>query len=397
MRIPRLHTQTPVEEPNSPASGSEFCWPDWTWTARIAGAYFAPGESEASIERRLEALVDQNVSVVLADSPWGEQFEAWVDDARFATVKSTVARMVEAAHELGLKVVLYHTGLEMLCSPDNKPGPEYMKWAQIAMDGAPILFNDVTNEQQHWLDQGVWDFWLSPCGDGTPGSDTYRALYFDRVREMVSTGIDGLWVDQVYLQGSVGAHDDLWPSCDPCSAAQFRAATGFAMPVKEDWNDPAFRRWIVWRHSQMAEFLQAEMSVARAVNPQLVFLNENSCADTGRSTYVATDPVSLLSVTGIGTATKSRPSPTAWTEAVPACRHASLDDWLAFRTMAAFARGADRDKPSWILTYGLWSARQRSTGRPGPGGRRVLLRDKRASDGGYGRHRASETALRVDT
>jgi hypothetical protein len=31
---------------------------------------------------------------------------------------------------------------------------------------------------------------------------------------------------------------------------------------------------------------------------------------------------------------------------------ATLDQWLSFRTMIAFARGADRGKPSWILTYG---------------------------------------------
>ncbi len=33
-------------------------------------------------------------------------------------------------------------------------------------------------------------------------------------------------------------------------------------------------------------------------------------------------------------------------------KQAALEQWLAFRTMIAFARGADRGKPTWVLTYG---------------------------------------------
>ena len=50
---------------------SAWVWPWWACTARIAGAYFDPTEDNAAIDARLDALLAQHVSVVLADSPWG--------------------------------------------------------------------------------------------------------------------------------------------------------------------------------------------------------------------------------------------------------------------------------------------------------------------------------------
>jgi len=50
---------------------SAWVWPRWACTARIAGAYFHPTEDNAAIDARLDALLAQHVSVVLADSPWG--------------------------------------------------------------------------------------------------------------------------------------------------------------------------------------------------------------------------------------------------------------------------------------------------------------------------------------
>ena len=56
---------------------------------------------------------------------------------------------------------------------------------------------------------------------------------------MASTGIDGLWVDTVYLQHSIGEHEDLWPSTDACSATAFQSATGLSVPTQEDWGGPS--------------------------------------------------------------------------------------------------------------------------------------------------------------
>ncbi|MFN8464941.1 MAG: hypothetical protein U0X20_05295 [Caldilineaceae bacterium] len=334
----------------SPASNSVPAWPEWAHTARIAGAYFAPTETAAALAARLDRLAAEHVSVVIADSPLGEQFQAWVDDAHFAAVRMLVATVVNLAHARNLKIVLYHTALEFISPPDRNPGLEHGTWAQRGLDGRPILYNDVSNDDEHWLHTGIWDFWVHPCVSGDMRS--FSTLAFNRIRELVRTGIDGLWIDQAYLQSSVGTHHELWPSSDPCSAAAFQAAAGLPMPRRVDWDDPVFRRWVVWRHTQIADYLLAVVRVASAVNPNIVVLNENSCVDTCRSTYVAADPAAFVGVPGIATGHEIETVADRMDHGETGMQAATLAQWLAFRTMVAFARAVDRDKPSWILTYG---------------------------------------------
>jgi hypothetical protein len=325
-------------------------WPEWAQRARIAGIYFAPGNLD--IAQRLDRLAAQNVSVIITDSPLGQEYAAWVDNARFAATKETLATVVRLAHERGLKVVIYHTGLELLSPPNRKPAQQHIAWAQRALDGTPLLFNDIGVEEQHWLSRGIWDMWMSPCHHPTRPDGSFRQLALSRIREITETGIDGIWVDQVYLQSSVGSHHELWPSSDPCSAAAFRAETGLPLPIREDWDDPVFQRWVVWRHSQIVRFLLEEMEAARSVNPDLVFLNENSSVDSGRSTYVGNDPTELRPYAEITTGHEIETIADRMDEGETGMVDATLDDWLAFRTMVAFARASDRGKPSWILTYG---------------------------------------------
>lgn len=351
--VPSLH----------PGSAGALAWPRWAHTARLAGAYFYPGESDAVIVARLDRLAAEHVSVVVADSPLGEQYKAWVDDGWFAATCKLLARVVELAHARGLKVVMYHNALELISEGERNPGLEHPEWLQHGLDGAPVLFNDVSNAEEHWLHAGIWDFWAHPCDSGeispngssgasTGSKQSFRALAWQRIRSLVRTGIDGLWVDQAYLQSSVGSHHDLWPSADPCSAAAFTAATDLPLPRRVDWDDPIFRRWVVWRHTQIADYLLAELQVARAINPAIVLWHENSCVDTGRATYVAADPASWLGVPGVATAHEVETIADRMDHGATGMQAAGLEQWLAFRTMIAFARAVDRPKPSWILTYG---------------------------------------------
>ena len=121
---------------------------------------------------------------------------------------------------------MYQTGLELLSADGRNPGLEHPDWAQRSLDGRLSLYDDVTTEQQHWLKQGTWDFWLSPCDKGSPGS--FRELSLSRVRAMAATGIDGLWVDEVYLQSSIGSHHDLWPSDRPLQHRRLSVCNGLA-------------------------------------------------------------------------------------------------------------------------------------------------------------------------
>jgi len=328
-----------------PVARAAYVWPDWSRTARIAGAFFDLTDTSATIDARLDALAAQHVSVVLADCPWGWSYAAWVDDAEFFAIQRLVATVVQKAHARGLKVVIYQTGLELISKADRNPGPEHPDWAQVALDGRPILFNDIANEDEHWLEPGEWDLWLSPCG-------SYRAFSLGRTREVAKTGIDGLWIDTVYLQHSIGQHGDLWPSADACSAAAFQAAAGLTMPAAENWDDPTWRRWIVWRHAQMVDYLLALKQAAREINPSLVCFEENWNCDTAGATYYANDPADYVAQPDMSTGHEIATIGDRVDLGAHGMQDATLDQWLAFRTMVAFARGADRDKPSWVLTYG---------------------------------------------
>jgi hypothetical protein len=322
-----------------------YAWPDWARKARIAGVSFEPGDPWEDIESTLDHLAAQNVNVILADSPWGWSYSAWVDDSEFYQVRDLVAKMVEAAHQRNLKVVMYQTGLELTSEPQRNPGDEHPDWLQISLDGQPILFNDISSGEEHWLDKGQWDAWLSPCSG-------YRQLSLERVRQVAASGVDGLWVDTVYLQHSIGSHEDLWPSTDPCSVAAFQAATGLNVPTAEDWDDPTWRRWVIWRYTQTVEYLTAYKDAARQVNPNLVFFEENWNVDTSGATQYANDPANFLPYADIATGHEVSTIADRVDEGQTGMKNASLDQWLSFRTMIAFARAADRGKPSWILTYG---------------------------------------------
>ena len=272
-----IPTSTVTQGPTPTLLSTPFTWPGWARTARIAGASFHLEDSDEDIDDALDRLASQQVSVVLADSPWGWSYVAWMDDSVSDAVQDLVSRVVEKAHPRGLKVVMYQTGLELTSAPGPRPSDQPEDWLQQGIDGNAVFFNDIGKDQEHWLDLGEWDLWLSPCSG-------YRELSQRRVREMASTGLDGLWVDTVYLQHSIGAHEDLWPSTDSCSTAAFKKETGMETPTAEDWDDPVWRRWIVWRHSQVADFLLSLKAAAREINPDLVFFEENWNIDSSGAT-----------------------------------------------------------------------------------------------------------------
>jgi hypothetical protein len=282
---------------------------------------------------------------VIADCPWGGDYSAWVDNTTFTAVRNLVTTVVQKAHARGLKVVMYLPGLELVSHGGRNPGLEHPDWPQRSLGGAPVLFNDINSSQAHWLEPGAWDLWISP-------NSSYRSFAVARVREVARTGVDGLWVDTVYLEWGIGDHENLWPSSDAASSASFRAATGLTAPTAENWNNPTWRRWVVWRHSQLSDFLLALKSAARSENSNIVFFNENASADTGGATTFGNDPAEYIASPDMSTGHEISTIADRVDEGQHGMKDATLDQWLSFRTMIAFARGADRGKPSWILTYG---------------------------------------------
>ena len=54
-----------------PTAAAAFTWPQWARRARLAGAYFHPGEIDAVIAARLDLLSAQHFCGLVADSTLG--------------------------------------------------------------------------------------------------------------------------------------------------------------------------------------------------------------------------------------------------------------------------------------------------------------------------------------
>ena len=323
-------------------------YPQWAQHARIAGAYFEPGEDD-DLDARLDALADQRVSVVLADCPLGSYYSAWADDVEFAASLDLIRRVTDSAHQRGLKVVLYLTSLEQIAEEgavgERNPATAHPEWVQISLHGDPLAFSDISSAQEHWLEEGQIDVWMAPRSG-------YRDFYLDRVREIMDSGVDGLWIDVPYLPEGIGGHDELWPSHDPFSAEAFQAAYGLDLPEADDWDDEAWRKWIVWRHQDLRDFLLAVKDEMMAANPDAVFFEENWSADTSGATSYGNDPAIYAPLPDVTTGHEIGTIADRMDEGETGMAAASPEEWQAFATMIKFARGADRAKPSWILTYG---------------------------------------------
>jgi hypothetical protein len=337
---PPTFLDTPVEELLLPQT-----FPQWAYRARIAGSYFDRGDEDLDVGRQLDALTAQKVSVVLADCPLGSEYKAWADEGAFQENLALLQEVADESHRRDLKVVLYLTGLEQIAEGELNPALEHPDWVQISIEGEPLNYDDIGSEEEHWLERGLADVWMVP-------SSPYRDFYLERVKDIVATGVDGLWIDTGYLPNGIGSHEELWPSHDPLSAEQFRAAHGLELPGEANWEDETWRRWIVWRHEDIRDFMVAAREAAVAVNPDAVFFNENWSADGAGAVIYANDPTIYAALPDISTGHEVGTLGIRADLGETGMQDATLDQWLSFATMIKFTRAADRGKPSWILTYG---------------------------------------------
>jgi hypothetical protein len=121
--------------------------------------------------------------------------------------------------------------------------------------------SDVENQD---LEGRMKEWAIHPLGGGEPNPqfqsyacEGYREWMGRHMVEHVTIGgIDGFWFDGSPFSQRIGWP---WPAGDvgPCGAADFKAATGFDPPEKEDWKDPVFRQWVKWRYDTSVNFMQA--------------------------------------------------------------------------------------------------------------------------------------------
>ena len=322
-----------------PLAAVEEGTPEWLRQARVAGAQLYSEMTTEEIEKNISELAAQHVSVIEADS----DLSRWLSDAEFEREIALMRRYTEAAHRQGMRVVWYAPTLEVL-SPNAREGRRSMyqlhpDWVQRGLDGKPNVFvggRHGGRGRVHWVDPGTESAWMSP-------HSPYADAFVERIGRIAATGVDGIWLD-VPLYNDIAV---AWADTSIGAAAKFKQDTGLQIPKAADWNDPAWRRWIAWRHQEIAAFILRVHEAARGVSPAIATIVETLTMDYDAATILALDGSTLKSVPGLTQ---------VWeVDALSdksGMRGAKPDDWISLIAMCKFAKGASGQKPSWIFTYG---------------------------------------------
>jgi hypothetical protein len=309
----------------------------WAKTAKLGGAALWFGMTPEEIKQVLSNMVAQKVTVIEADS----ELSNYLTDAQLEQELTLMRSFAAAAHLRGLRVVWYYPSLEVITlngkNIDQTMAKEHPDWVQIGLDGTPNVFYGGSG-QVFWVAENDESAWMSPSSPG------YRNYFLNRVRKIVATSIDGLWVD-VPIYADFGPTK--WSDLNPDAVAKFLSDTGYAAPTAENWNDPAWRRWIGWRHEEITRFLSDVTSAARSINPQFPIFAETLPTDYNGATIYGLDGSYLKNIEGL---THIWEVDTMSNNV--GMRNAQEDDWLSFISAFKYTRAASGKKPSWVFNYG---------------------------------------------
>ena len=252
---------------------------NWAKTAKIGGAALYVGISEAELSATLDTLKAQHVTVVEADS----EMSNYISDAQFELELALMRQVADASHKKGMRVVWYIPALEVITpngqNLDNTMAKDNPDWLQVGLDGQENVFYG-GGGQVFWVEDGAESAWMSPSSTG------YREYFFNRIKQMVATGIDGIWAD-VPIYADFG--NTQWSDFNPEAVARFESETGLPIPTEANWNNTSWKRWIHWRHQELARFLIDLTSEARSVNSEVSIYAETLPTDYNGGTIYGLD------------------------------------------------------------------------------------------------------------
>ena len=191
----------------------------WGKAVRVVGSALFVGMEPQEIDQVLSDMISQNVSVIEADS----NLSNYLTEAQFKQELAFMSEFTTAAHAWGLKVVWYYPSLEVITpNGNNLPNTMYKDhpdWVQLGLNGTPNVFYGGSG-QAFWVEKDAESAWMSP-------SSPYRDYFIDRVLKIVSTGIDGLWID---IPLFADFRSRKWSDFSPSAVAKFQTDTGLSAP-----------------------------------------------------------------------------------------------------------------------------------------------------------------------
>jgi hypothetical protein len=309
---------------------------DWTNYVRI-GAYGLRGGDAADIVRRAQ---ESNVFGIEVDNDIPGRYESFLDpEAKLKAIRD----VAEAAHKAGNHAFVYIAGTECITAHGDKVphtmAKDHPDWLQRKITGEPAIFGGGT---AFWIREGDEDVWVSPY------APEWRKTYMERVRQIASTGIDGIYVDIPYWMTHFEGWENTWASFDDYTVAAFKRQTG--LDAKHDlklgdFSDPNFRKWVEFRIQTFTDFLAEIDRTAKGVNPEIKTIPEIYPGIEEEAVRVGADVYSLYPVVdtiaheyefGNGDHMASGRTPLDW-----------FRYQVGMHSFRAFAQG----KATWILNY----------------------------------------------
>jgi hypothetical protein len=238
---------------------------DWTHYVRI-GAYGLTPNNAAAIVRKAQA---SDVFGIEIDNDIPGRYESFLDPA---DKLAAIHRVAQRAHVAGNRAFVYIAGTECITANAEKSphslAKDHPDWLQRKITGEPAIFS---SGAAFWIAKGDEDVWVSPY------AKEWRKIYMQRVRQIASTGIDGIYVDIPYWMTHFDGWEDTWASFDDYTVATFKEETGLDArhDLKlGDLSDPNFRKWVTFRIATMTDFIREIRDSARQVNPDVRVIPE---------------------------------------------------------------------------------------------------------------------------
>ena len=309
---------------------------NWTNYVRI-GAYGLNGADASNIVKHAQ---QSDVFGIEVDNDIPGRYESFLDPAQKLEAIRAVANK---AHAAGNHAFVYIAGTECITanadSSAHTLAKDHPDWLQRKITGEPAIFSA---EAAFWIRKGDEDVWVSPY------ATEWRKTYMERVRQIASTGIDGIYIDIPYWMTHFTGWEQTWASFDDYTVAAFKQQTG--LDAKKDlklgdFSDPNFRKWVNFRIQTITDFLQEIDRTAKSVNPQIKTIPEIYPGIEQEAVRVGADVYSLYPVVdaiaheyefGEGDHMASSRSPLDW-----------FNYQVGMHTFRAFAQG----KATWILNY----------------------------------------------
>jgi hypothetical protein len=316
---------------------------NWTNYVRI-GAYGLEKHDAGQIVR---SAMEDGVFGIEIDNDIPGRYESFVNpDDKLKAIHA----VAEKAHEVGNKAFVYIAGTECITANAGQTphtlAKEHPDWLQRKITGEPAIFG---GGSAFWIAKGDEDVWVSPY------ATAWRNIYMERVRQIASTGIDGIYVDIPYWMTHFDGWEDTWASFDDYTVAAFQKQTG--LDAKKDlklgdFSDSNFRKWIEFRIQTFTDFMQEIDRNAKSVNPAIKTIPEIYPGIEEEAVRVGADVYSLYPMVDViaheyefGSGDHMASSRTSL-------------DWFSYQvgmhSFRAFAEG----KATWILNYS-WDGDQK--------------------------------------